>query len=418
MRFSFIVGILVLSVFNLKAQSPEKVLNGSSKTYDQFFEMDAAYEIGGGSVNNAMLNRFLFGGFIDEATKTSNSDRLNKLNYAGQSARLRLSYRQENRKIFNREFLGYQINLEWNNMAQIRFTPDLFQTIFYGNSAFTGDFASLSQTSFYYLNYYSIGGGLNGYFNSKKHFFLVNIQLNLGNSYQKLNLSDAHLFTSEQADSLSFEGIINYDYLKTDQYNFGQIHGYGAGIDFLYRYENQKNTLLEFRLDDFGFIYWPKKMRTLDYDKPIIWEGMEVSNILQMPDSLFSTNFNDTVNDFLSQNSSVGPKTIFTNFSIQARYRRNLMPKKLDIEAVVNYWFTGYLYGEHQVKLHYTVSPSFSITPSIGYGRYSRFNFGLGFKFQQKNGNAVSIGTNYLSGIILQQKFAGLGGFINFTKQI
>ncbi|MBN2745390.1 MAG: hypothetical protein JXR34_01575 [Bacteroidales bacterium] len=418
MRFKVSLGILIFSVFALNAQSQEKVTKATPKSYDQFFEMDASYEIGGGRVNNAMLNRFLFGGFIDEDIKTTNFNRLNQLNIAGQSGDFRWTYRQENRKLFHRESLGFQVNLEWHNIAQIRFTSDLFKTVFYGNSSSVDLEAQLSKSGFFYLNYYGISGGLNRYSNNKKHFYLANIQLNIGNNYQELNLKDATLFTSQNGDKLAFNGQINYAYLESSAYNFGQFHGFGLGLDFLYRYKSKANSVFEFRLDDFGFIRWPKKIKLLHYTDPIIWEGMEVANILQMPDSVFSTSLSDTVNDFLNQNTTSSPTTNFTNFSLHLGYKHNLIPDKLDVEGIIKYWFTGYMYGEHRLNLYYSVNSRLTIIPSVGYGRYSRFNFGIGLKLQQKNGTSIVLGTNYLSGIIVQQKFAGFGGFINFTRQI
>jgi hypothetical protein len=417
MSFKQIVAIIFIIFVsgNIFAQEGKWIFK--NRSFDQFYETDFQYDVGSHGLNNSILFKFGLGGFIDDNLKLEVLNRLNTINYFGQYAHYGITYRQENRRLLGLNRMGLQFSAHWNNFSELAFTEDAFKAVFYGNNNIDNGDLSLSKSGINTLNYYQIKLGLNRFSSNAKHQVLVNLAFNLGNDFKRGRAENAGLFTSILGDSISLYGDFDYYYLNRISTNPFDVYGFGAGLDLIYKYKDEENIQFEFSVQNLGFIKWNSKYQHLNYSQPIIWKGVEIENILQMPNEIFGISAGDSIKNFLTFHSDSGSYILNTPSDISVQLIKNIN-SKIQFETKLSHRFFSYFNPRIEIRGNFLISDNFTISPVISYGGYSRFNFGFEGKFKHSNGSQIKIGTNYLSGLIFSSQFSGVGGYISFTKQI
>jgi len=406
--------IFVFLSLNIQAQNLKQI-SITSKSYDQFYGLNFDYDGGSNHLNNKMLFKFGLGGFIDNSLKQTNKDRLKTKNIIGQSSDLSIYYRQENRQIWGIKKVDFYIALEWHNLLEAEYNPELYNLIFYGNKDNAGSSVDLSSIHIQSLNYYQIKGGLNKIFGNSKIGF--NLSFNLGNDYSAASFNNAQFYTSDTGDSLALEGDINYNYQSLNGLTPVAIKGYGAGLDILYVYDNPRLFKLEAKIENFGFILWKDNME-FQRNKPIIWEGLEVENLLQMPDHLMQKSPTDSLKSFVSSQSKSVEYRSYTPINVEVKFKKMLVKDKIEAMAVVRYKHFSNYRPMVLLQSNFLLNKQISLSPNVSFGGYTGFNIGFEFEYKLNNISKLQIGTKYLSGYILQNSFSGFGGFITFTYQI
>lgn len=413
-----LIGVLVLISTSLFGQEKPKKFIIKSANYDQFIGIDYDFDGGGSALKNAFLSKFLFGGYIDNELKNNILDKHSHLNFLGKETGINIFYRQENREMFGMNQMGFQVEMQWKNYLELDYTKDLFQLIFFGNTDFLNKSAILSETKFSSLNYYQIKAGLNRYSSNKRHYFLFNLALNLGNDINLAIAKDAYFYSSENGDSIALEGNLNYNYIKSTATGPHNIFGFGAGMDLIYKYKIEDDFRLEAEVKNLGFIRWNKKHGVFDYNKPIIWEGIEIENILQLPNPILNTTAFDSVNNFINSNSYNEKFISYTPVDISIRSAKYFLDEKFELEAGIKYRFFSNFKTQFDLQANFKVGDNYILSPSVSYGGYTKFNIGFGATLKTEKGLQIKLETKYLSGLIFQQGMSGIGGFINFTQQI
>lgn len=413
---NFIFGIvLVFLSFGVQAQNKKQITVGS-KTYDQFYGLNFFYDAGSNGLNNRMLFKFGLGGNIDNTLKQTNQDRLKVKNIFGQSADLAFYYRQENRDILGFKEMGFQVALEWHNLIEAEFGKELYNLVFYGNGETAGSPIDLSLTNFTALNYYQIKGGLNKIAGYSKMGF--NVSLNLGNNFSEASFSNTHFYTSSQGDSLALEGDISYKYQSLNGLNPWDINGYGMGLDLFYTYDNPNLFKIEAKMENLGYISWRKQSQNFQQTKPIIWEGLEVPNLLQMPNPLMEKSPIDSLRDYISLNSHEAKYRSYTPVKFEVKLIKTLVKDKIEGVAVVKYQLFSHYRPMILLQSNFLFNDHVSLSPNLSFGGYTNFNIGFDFMYKLNNISELHIGSRYLSGFVLQNNFSGFGGFVTFTYQI
>ena len=414
----FLFGLFILTwPFLIKAQQDSKAFVLGNKNYDQFVGSTFHYDMGSTGLNNAILFKFAFGGKISAEQKDAAYNRMKFQNIFGQYSSWELFYRQENRKLIGLEQAGLQFGIAWHNYSEIAFTSDAFQLLFNGNMAYSGKHALLSQSGVNFLNYYQLKAGINHKSPNEKHQFSYLVALNLGNRFNQGNFSDASFYTSETGDSLSLDGNLQYNYIESQSDSYFDIFGFGAGIDFSYIYKSRNHMQIEVEVKQLGFIAWNKKQNKVDYSEPIIWEGIPVENILQLPEPLMETSASDSIQNFLDAHGNQGGNLTLTPAHIRLAFSYPIQYEKLHLFAQYQYRFFSYYRSEFALEAHYWLSEYIQLKPGIYYGGYNKFNIGLGAGYQTKKDLKMGLDLRYISGLIFQQKAAGIGAFITFTQQ-
>ena len=407
--------VLILLSLAIQAQNVKQISIGS-KSYDQFYGLKFNYDAGSNSLNNKMLFKFGLGGFIDNNLKQTNKDRIKTKNIFGQSSDFSFYYRQENRQIWGIKELGFQVALEWHNLLEAEFGPELYQLIFYGNKDNAGSSVDLSTIHFQSLNYYQIKGGLNKIFGHSKMGF--NLSLNLGNNYSDASFNNTRFYTSFTGDSLALKSDISYKYQSLSSLSPVTIRGYGAGLDIFYAYDNPRLFKLEAKIENLGFIFWQDKSMEFQRNKPIIWEGFEVENLLQMPDPLMKKSPADSLKEYISTHSQSTKYRSYTPVNVEVKFKKMLVEDKIEAVVVVKYKHFSNYRPMVLLQSNFLLNEKISLSPNLSYGGYTGFNIGFELEYKLNNISELHLGTRYLGGYVLQNNFSGFGGFITFTYQI
>lgn len=407
--------VAVVLSLNIQAQNTKQITIGSGN-YDQFYGLDFNYEGGSNSLNNKLLFKFALGGRIDNSLKETNQNRLKTKNVFGQSSDLAIYYRQENRELFGLSGMGFQGALEWHNILEADFGTELYDLVFYGNSKTAGSQVDLSATNFQSLNYYQLKAGLNK--TAGKSKFGFNLDLNLGNNFSNATFDNTHFYTSASGDSLALDGDINYKYKSLNSLSPFSIGGVGMGIDLFYTYDNPRLFKAQAKIENIGFIVWNNKTGEFQQKEPIIWEGLEVSNLLEMPDPLMEKSASDSIKEYIELHSQNNKYRSYTPVNMEVRFSRFLVEDKIEGLVILKYRLFSNYRPMVLLQTNFLLNNQISISPNLSYGGYSNFNIGFEFSYKLNNTGELHIGSRYLSGYILQNNFSGFGGFITFTYQI
>ncbi|OIP01592.1 MAG: hypothetical protein AUJ98_04060 [Bacteroidetes bacterium CG2_30_33_31] len=399
------------------AQEIGKIVIGG-KSYNQFYQLNFNIYAASNSISNKMIFNILSGGKIDKSLISANQGRLKSSNIFGYSTDFAISYKQENRDFNGLKGIGFQSSFEWHNLMELNFGKDLFNLFFIGNSSYAGKTVDLSSANYYNLNYYQIKAGLNKISKNKFSKYGFNVDLNLGNNFDKADFRNSSLFTSAIGDSISFDGNLGYKYLDTSKISISSINGYGVGIDVFYAYENPQLFKITAKISNFGFISWTKKSHEFIQKEPIIWQGIEVTNIFKMPDPLMNVTAIDTFNEYLSSRSFNTKFHTFTPCKMEFEVSKFVVKDKFELQATFQYQLFSSFRSLFILQSNFFIKNIYQISPNISYGGYSAFNVGIDLKYNIKNYGIIYFGTKYLSGYILQNNFSGFGGFITFTFQL
>jgi hypothetical protein len=409
---------LIIAAVQVQAQKGSANFFIKPRTYDQIFTMEMDYGLAGTAATNAMFYSYGFGGFIDEEMKEKAAKRLSHLNLLGQNTQALFRYQQQGRTILGMENAGWQMELAWKNYMEFEFTEDVFNLVFYGNKDYAGKTADLSNSELRTLNYYQIKGGMNFFSRLEKHYFAFNLALNLGNKFQEGRMNNSHFFTSLTGDSLSLDGNTNYRFIQSQADNPFDIFGFGAGLDLYYKYSRENKYNIEASIEGLGFIRWNKQQAHLDYSNPIIWEGVEVENILNLPNPLVNTSAGDSISNFIDANASSGNYLSYTPADLKLSAAYQLIKDAVELGLDLRYRFFSVFKPEYTLKVKLDYLENLSFIPNMSYGGYTRFNMGLGMVYRPTTSSTLEFHTRYLSGIFNQQSSSGIGGFISFTHQI
>ena len=104
--------------------------------------ISAEYELGSNGIYNSLLNKFIYGGYIDKKTKDASSNKMKNLNVMGANMNYDISV------FFGRNSkYSYLVGFKDQRIFNSSFTKDFYQLVFYGNQLYKGETKNLSGSS-------------------------------------------------------------------------------------------------------------------------------------------------------------------------------------------------------------------------------------------------------------------------------
>ena len=104
--------------------------------------VNAEYELGSNGIYNSLLNKFIYGGYIDQKTKDASNNSMKTLNVMGTNMNYDISL------FFGRKSkYSYLIGFKDQRIFNSSFTKDFYQLVFYGNKPYLGETKNLSGSS-------------------------------------------------------------------------------------------------------------------------------------------------------------------------------------------------------------------------------------------------------------------------------
>lgn len=384
-----------------------------SQNFQSFFEdslrrtnisIQSNYFYGSSSINNAFMNKFIYGGEITREEKDKIYEKLNTLNTFGADFNVNINAELKFDTLFGKTKLMMLVGAEMIEHADARFSADLFKLFMDGNKQFAGKYADLSKTNINYFSYQQLNFGLINYrtHNNKIAREGVIFSLIKGQEHTAVKIPRGTLFTEEFGREIELD--LNYIYNNSDTASkkITAFNGLGVSTDLFSEFNLDENSKLYVAVNDLGFIQWNKKSIQIQADSLFTYDGVDVENIFDLNDSLVSSISRDSLLNLISNQRNKGSYAIALPTSINLMYSKQFNSKlKAEFgfrhKILANYF--PWVYG----NLYYYFKPNLVSQIHLSYGAYGTYNFGLAIAKSFKEKLQCYVGTHNVLGFLVPQ---------------
>jgi hypothetical protein len=406
---------LVLGINVLKAQFNNDFLYYVK--YGTSINLHAEYELNSTAIQNDFIDKFIYGGHIDSATKAHSQKRLQAKNRIGGN------YFAGATAFFGAKNSKYRFvaGLKQVELVNASFSDDVFNLGFYGNKMFEGKTANIGNTNINHFKYQEIKLGLiwdNIDTTAKLGFSLSYLK---GQSLLQINTGAASIYTASDASLIDFNmhgsSVIMSDTTKGKN-GIANFNGNGMSAEFFadMPYTSKLGPSKFFvSVNNLGFIKWNSNTVNYNADTSYIFKGVTVNNVFQLNDASVKNLTKDSLIKKLTQH---GKQSVSTNLPMSLFILHTI--NFSEIFALNNgfrYFFNGnykpYLYAEGQFK----INKNFTATAHIGYGGYGKLSGGVNVEYKIKT-IFIRLGSNAIQGYVLPKQSLGQGLFFSLSKKI
>jgi hypothetical protein len=237
------------------------------------------------SVQNFFLDKFLFGGYIDQSLKDAAFNKQRPINRLGFDAHAELEFRDMKSGLLGDRW-GYLLKAGYGSAGSLLYGKDGFGLIFYGNESFLGDTAKLSGTRFQFQTYQKFGFGIVN--KTTKSSISLNAYTLSNQGYG--SLSNANFYQTTLGDSISVELEGNFSVANNPVF----IKGWGIGVDFDFRipwFKTETNeSFFQFSGKNVGIAIMSQPMKTYEAEKLFVFDGLRLNQLLG-DESIFNDGF-------------------------------------------------------------------------------------------------------------------------------
>ena len=234
--------------------------------------------------SNALRNDLVLGlrrgDVLSEDLRRNTQDGLRGNNRAGYALDFRASYSWGD-SLFGDGSLRPMISVAHHDVMGMRFTDDVYNLTFFGNTQYENETASLGGTAFTQVTYQTFGFGFQ---HAASNSFL-RLELVNGQRMNSAVLRQADLFTATDGRFLHLDLDGSYARSDTAQYAFGTSNGIGLALSA--SVEKRISLLgtaasVQLTVTDLGFIAWNGNAERIVNNSTINYEGIEVENIFDL----------------------------------------------------------------------------------------------------------------------------------------
>jgi len=372
------------------------------------------YEAGSDVIKNQMVNRLIWGGYIDDEMKRASGDALRTRNVFG----ICLNY-GVNAFIKGNKNFDYQISFKNHEVLNASFNSDFYQLMFNGNKQFKGRTANLSQISVNALRFQEAKFGAIIHHVDSVAKIGVSVSFLKGEQLFFLKTGkQAYMYTSADADEIILNSSFNLALSDTSNKNIFGFNGMGANADIFfetpYKSKIGKKSVLIVNANNIGFIHWRKNSVQYNSDTVIHFSGYRIDNLLDLQDSTINKINQDTI----LQKIVTGRKE---NFNVNIPTNLIIINKiYFSNQFVLNNGFR-YIFNANY-RPYFFVEPEYThakwiYSAHIGYGGYTRLNAGASITFNGPH-FFFKLGSNSLQGYILPKKAYGQGLYFSIAKKL
>ena len=234
------------------------------------------------SIGKDITKSFFYGGFIDDGMKGQTSARQQLINRFGVDLNGEIEYRSHKSNMFKDSTNGFLLKYGFFNFSAIEYTEDVFDLLFYGNSAFIGDTAFLTGSRFDSYSFQKIG--LGWFDKYSKSSFTLNV-IGVHNIFSG-RIENGSLYQSASIDSISLSLNAKYN-----QSNSNTFCGFGLAVDIDYRFDMPKNNnekiYFQLLMRNLGVVCLPR-VRSYSFKNNLNYASYSIDDLFNA-----STIFND-----------------------------------------------------------------------------------------------------------------------------
>jgi len=404
--------IFILAAKNSNSQYNADFLNYSKTGRSVSVNMD--FEAGSNGMSSELVNKLVWGGYIDNDLKAQSSKHLQAKNNFG----LLLNY-GANAFIKGNSKFDFLIGVKEQEVLNATYTKDFFNLMFYGNQMYKGKTADLSNCSLNALRFQEIKFGAIMHHVDSVGKIGVSVSFINGEQlfYIKTN-KNSGLYTSPDGSELIFNSNFNMALSDTNNKRLGGFNGIGASADIFfettYKSSGGRKCLLTVNANNIGFIHWWKNSVQYNSDSSLRYTGYNIRNLSDLRDSSINRiNSDSLLRDLTNARTEDFNVNIPTNLVVinKIYFGRNFC-LGTGFRYIFNANYKPYVFLEPEINYK-----NMSFCLHAGYGGYVRLNVGASVTWNSK-GWFIRAGSNSLQGYFAPKTAFGQGVFISLARKL
>lgn len=409
---------ILLLTFNIICISVFAQYNSEFLNFDKTgrsVSINGEYELGSNGIYNGFLNKFIYGGTIDKATKDASRNNMKQVNVMGANLNFDVA-------VFFGRHAKYSYLLSFKNQEIFNstFTKDFYDLAFYGNRPFLNQTKNLSGTSINSLKFQELKMGYIWHRIDTTAKVGVSVSILKGQQLFYVHAKEgSSLYTNADGTELVFDSKFNMALSDTTNVNNPFSYtGIGASADIFfetpYKSNIGKGSVLTVNANNIGFLHWFDNSVQYNSDSVFKFSGYQIDNILDLQDStLAAINRDSIIKNTTNARTESFNVNIPTNLLIINKIKfTNQFQFVTGFRYLFNSNFKPYFFTEAEYEFNNKITGVFH----LAYGGYSRLNLGLAFMYNSPQWY-VKIGSNSLQGFVSPKNTYGQGAFISIAKK-
>jgi hypothetical protein len=377
--------------------------------------INGEFELGSNGIYNSLLNKFIYGGYIDKKTKDASNNSMKNLNVMGANMNYDVS-------VFfgSHAKYSYLLGFKDQRIFNSSFTKDFYQLTFYGNKPYLGETKSLAGSSINSLRFQELKMGFIWHKIDSTAKIGVSVSVLKGQQLFYIKAKQgSSLYTNSDGTELVFNSDFNMALSDTsNSSNPFAYSGIGASADIFFEtpYISKigKGSVLTVNANNIGFLHWFDNSVQYSSDSTFKFDGYKIDNLLDLKDStLSSINRDSIIRGTTNARKESFNVNIPTNLLIINKIRfSNKFVLGTGFRFLFNSNFKPYFFADAE----YQITQKITGALHVGYGGYTKLNVGLAFTYTSPSW-FFKLGSNSLQGYISPKNTYGQGAFISIAKK-
>ncbi len=359
--------------------------------------------LGSNSINNNFANAVFKSKYLDDHIKNSNYLKGKNVLATDLYAGIYMAVKPDS--LWGSKNLGYRIGFGNRQFRSVRFSNDLYNLVFFGNKDFAGKSASFDNTRFNMIDFQELQFGLFKDYNDTKTKVRAYFGLNLlkGQQLQKLNIFEGSFYTAEDGSYLDLNSRFYYYSSDLSHKRFIDFNGIGLACDAFFSFEDIPSKLtFTFASKDLGYIVWNNKSYLARTDTSFHFEGVDITNILDMGQANIHGMSQDSMLNILNSHNDTIPYPLSLPERLTLEIKKEWNCRFKSTLIGMNYIFdTGQPLPQFYALQSIKINSRFEADIIANYGGFSKFNAGLFLTYQMPKHFTIMIGSGDISGFIL-----------------
>lgn len=377
--------------------------------------VNADFDAGSNGIQNVMMNKFLFGGYIDTKMKDNALNKMHGYNQLG----INLNY-DVSLFIGKNPKYDFLVGFKNQEILNATYTKDFYELMMYGNKPFLDKTANFSGTNINALRFQEAKFGIIMHKVDSTAKIGISVSFLKGEQlfYIKAN-KNSSLYTNADGTELIFNSNFNMALSDTGtKKNVWSFNGVGASADIFfetpYKSKIGKQSVLTVNANNIGFIHWGEKSLQYSSDSVLKFDGYHINNILDLKDStLQKVNTDSVIRKVTNARQEAFNTNIPTNLIIINKiYFTRMFALNTGFRYIFHANYKPYIFIEPEYK----IANRFLVSVHVGYGGYTRLNAGLSLVYTNRNW-FIKLGSNSLQGYILPKQTYGQGIYFSLAKK-
>jgi Family of unknown function (DUF5723) len=355
-----------------------------------YLEISAQGGLGSDLLNNAFIDKMVFGGHLDDELLDGIVGDANEQNRAGLDAKFSMQWWDLRSGLFGNPCIQLMVGISSENHGYVGFSKDFFSLIYRGNATWAGQTKEIGPLHAGYQSFQKFSVGVV----DQNTYSQYRLSFVSGQDYTSIDIRDAALYTSSDLDSLvlTYEGKM-YS-ADPNKRGIGSGKGLGLSLDFDWNIPmKDKKGWFGVSAYNLGMIRWNGHTENYTLDSTFVWTGFEINDLFGIDEDLNMPELADTIGYTMKTQS----RWVSLPADIRVRMLRKL-DNVLFIDAGISLQPYQLSLPELRLAFGQDIKGKWQFTEQILFGGYGGFRAGIGIRSAAIKNFIFQVGSENLLG--------------------